>query len=640
MGKESDLFKAVKEGDIVKLQKLIQSDRRTSLKKGGDGGKGLDVNSIDKETGYTPLITATLAGNRKLVEYLIVSGANVNIPDIKGNTPLHLAVFSGSVELIDIFLQRSNKRITQNKDGNTPLHIACQSDLENKLFVINRLLHADARQLNIRNKDELTPLDVAAMFNKKDAVSILLDFDEKRTNNTHAIVAAAIRGNNDVVELLLNYGISPNSISEISGSGPMHEAVRFYRIKVFEVLLKFGGSPKLKNSLGEVPENMIKDLPLPTARKFAQLIKDLSSAPPQIPKFTNLSQMQNISKDISINYPVLPCNKLWTENSEMYCSSCTEKNPNTHAIDDNHQTFWVIPEVHHAWTVLDLQYDHMITGITIYGWNSPQMVKTFQLQTSDNIQGPWMTFFSGQCVQSGSEDPKVDGTPQTFSEFSVKTRYLRFYILDNHGGKSICFQGLQLYGVDCRVIETFLKLGFAQYSDSFINKGYNNYSKMLELTMEDIREVIHEEMDNLCLYATIQEFRKKEYKVNKISWLREPAMSGVTNQPLPAFSVQCDPMASSQVCVKVIGDEVIKGVTSVNLVPSTLHEASVAIFDNITITKAGSWQILVYSVENTDVHILAPNVITIKAGGRPSSEIEAQFDDIQRMLFEMQASLK
>lgn len=34
----------------------------------------------------------------------------------------------------------------------------------------------------------------------------------------------------------------------------------------------------------------------------------------------------------------------------------------------NLQTLWVMQEVHHAWTVLDLHHHHTITGITIYGW--------------------------------------------------------------------------------------------------------------------------------------------------------------------------------------------------------------------------------------------------------------------------------
>lgn len=70
-----------------------------------------------------------------------------------------------------------------------------------------------------------------------DAVSVLLDSDfnqeeaqRKSTKvNTLAMVEAAIRGNKEVVELLLNYGYDPNLPDPAKDTTPLMEAVRFIR---------------------------------------------------------------------------------------------------------------------------------------------------------------------------------------------------------------------------------------------------------------------------------------------------------------------------------------------------------------------------------------------------------------------------
>ena len=64
-----------------------------------------------------------------------------------------------------------------------------------------------------------------------DAVSVLLDHDSSLKSNKVAVVEAAIRGYNSVVELLLDYGIDPNGIDDLRelGTAPLIEAVRFHR---------------------------------------------------------------------------------------------------------------------------------------------------------------------------------------------------------------------------------------------------------------------------------------------------------------------------------------------------------------------------------------------------------------------------
>ena len=77
-----------------------------------------------------------------------------------------------------------------------------------------------------------------------------------------ALINAAIKGYFDIVLLLLNYGVNPNKIDVITGSGPLHEAVRYNdikdeksqqeRLKIVQYLALYGADPELPNQKNEV----------------------------------------------------------------------------------------------------------------------------------------------------------------------------------------------------------------------------------------------------------------------------------------------------------------------------------------------------------------------------------------------------
>ena len=52
----------------------------------------------------------------------------------------------------------------------------------------------------------------------------------------------------------------------------------------------------------------------------------------------------------------------------------------------------------------------------------------------------------------------------------MKVQYLRLYIVDNHGGNSICFQGMQLHGADCQVFDVLRSCQQQELADSFVEK--------------------------------------------------------------------------------------------------------------------------------------------------------------------------
>ena len=98
----------------------------------------------------------------------------------------------------------------------------------------------------------------------KGALRVLLDFSPQlaEKNCWSPLFYASLRGDFDLSYLLLTFGVNPNLIDEKTGTGILHEAVRYenksepqpnpQRLKIIRYLTMYGGNPELKNSKKEV----------------------------------------------------------------------------------------------------------------------------------------------------------------------------------------------------------------------------------------------------------------------------------------------------------------------------------------------------------------------------------------------------
>ncbi|XP_033746494.1 uncharacterized protein LOC117331737 [Pecten maximus] len=652
MGKEVDLLNAVKDNDQKKLQKLLLPDkgyqvRRTTMPSSTriPGGRirvkldhiNINCREVTGSSGYTPLILAVQNGNKDMAETLLFHSADVDFPDNKGNTPLHLAVFSGQADMVELLLQNNAKVDIQNSDGNTPVHIISQCDYDHRIKIMLKLLKVSP-MLYTRNKTQATPLDLAAMFNKKDIMSIMLDQDPSLKYNTTAIIESAIRGHTEIVQLLLDYGVSPNGISDLKETGPLHEATRFCRVEVAKILLKYGANPAVRNMKNESPQSLANGLPKIKREEFLKLFEEFKvTGATATPRFIENENGEFFSAPQKC-YPELPTDPSWTRNTPEYCNSSTPNNPNTNLLDGNLRTFWIMQDAHHVWTVLDLRHSHTLTGITIYGWDSPKMVKCFEIQRGCNIEGPWTTTGSFVCKRTGRSDPKDDAVGQSFKGFEASSRYWRLQVLSNHGDSYTCFQGMTLCGSDDRVADTINKLGFTQYIDKFVCKGCNTYRKFLLQDDDDLQEVCTED-DVQTLSKELKRLRKAEFKLLHPKWKQPPPCSITTGEIIPDMVVEGDVGCTDKLTLSVEGGcDVLRGNLTTNLETTRVQAKPIATFTGITLSTDGTYRVLVHSESNPNITLRAPADIQTKPSSNLSKENKDAFENLEAMLNDLAMS--
>ena len=234
----------------------------------------------------------------------------------------------------------------------------------------------------------------------EDAIRVILNYNTKLSQScSRALVNAAIKGYFDIVLLLLDFGVNPNKIDKITGTGPQHEAVRYndtneqsreIRLKIVQYLAMYGADPELQNTQGETPMMLALLKPLNTVDGYTNSLKAFYKTPHKMPKFIN-PNASTLNELISTpNYPLLRPRKNWTRNDFRFCSQGSPGTPTIHPvtnlIDGNLHTMWVVSGNKYMWVVFDLKADHVITKIRMYAWMSKEMPAECFFQASNSLE--------------------------------------------------------------------------------------------------------------------------------------------------------------------------------------------------------------------------------------------------------------
>ena len=108
---KTNLWVAVAVGDIRSVRKFLR--------------KGYDVNAVNKDSGTTPLQSASLFGHNDVVQLLIGEGADVNqVNPTNGSTALHLAALFGRTEVVRTLLTNGATVAVFDDNGSLPIDAA------------------------------------------------------------------------------------------------------------------------------------------------------------------------------------------------------------------------------------------------------------------------------------------------------------------------------------------------------------------------------------------------------------------------------------------------------------------------------------------------------------------------------------
>ncbi|XP_051940724.1 caskin-1-like isoform X4 [Hippocampus zosterae] len=280
MGKDQELFQAVKTEDLLTVQRLLQRPRPGKAKLLG-AAKRVNVNIQDAD-GLSPLHHAALSGNKEMISLLLEAQAAVDIKDNKGMRPLHYAAWQGKTEPLKMLLKAGSSVNGQSDEGQIPLHLSAQHG------------HYDGSEMLLQHQSNTcisdtagkTPLDLACEFGRVAVVQLLLSSNMCATmlepkpsdpNGVSPLHLAAKNGHIDVIRLLIQAGIDINRQSE-SGTA-LHQAALCGKTEVVRLLLESGISAGVRNTLSQTALDIVNQFTTTQAsREIKQLLRDASAA--------------------------------------------------------------------------------------------------------------------------------------------------------------------------------------------------------------------------------------------------------------------------------------------------------------------------------------------------------------------------
>ncbi|CAF2591790.1 unnamed protein product [Rotaria sp. Silwood2] len=285
-----ELFEACRNGDLVKVKKLISPEsinaqdvlgrKSTPLHfSSGFGRKDvveylLNQNAnvhMKDDGGLIPLHNAASFGHAEVVQLLLNYHSDVNALDSWNFSPLAEAASKGKVDVCLILLQHGADPNIKNSDGKSALDLAdsstrpvltgeyrkdelleaARSGNEEKLLSLLTLANVNCHASDGRKS---TPLHLAAGYNRLAICKILLEHGAdvlcKDKGGLVPLHNAASYGHYEVAELLIKHGAHVNAC-DLWQYTPIHEAASKSRIDVCTLLLSHGADPTLANCHGK-----------------------------------------------------------------------------------------------------------------------------------------------------------------------------------------------------------------------------------------------------------------------------------------------------------------------------------------------------------------------------------------------------
>ncbi|ELP85400.1 rap GTPase-activating protein, putative [Entamoeba invadens IP1] len=250
--------------------------------------KKFGVNDEDVN-GRTFLYYACEKGYKNLVEFLIQKGANVNCCDENRYSPLHKALSVEKIDpaIVNLLLDHGADRALKNERMNTPLHYLCRvKNLKDYFSILQAIVNKGSAEdttnfINIANSSGETVLNIICS-NSMDLESIKFlcekgaDANHQANNETFPLYNAVMKGNTELIDLLLKYGASVGQtykgkpLSDVAAEkGQMEKLVNIIKERYSDGVLSDETITKVGSSFLNIPfpverwtDSVMKTMPL------------------------------------------------------------------------------------------------------------------------------------------------------------------------------------------------------------------------------------------------------------------------------------------------------------------------------------------------------------------------------------------
>jgi len=229
------LLASAGDGDVDRLRSQLESGvdieqspdtgpfaGYTALHVASMGGKKRVVDFLVKRGGnlnaqtigmqFTPLYLSLMFGHNRIADFLLTNGADPNIASANGYSPLHLAVANGNHKATEQLITAGAKVNARTPDGHTPLHSA----VSHGPMDVSQLLVNHGANLNAKDSKGWTPLAMAVSGDHLNVLKYLVKqgADPTLENNygwTLLHLAVTDEGDKDITKYLLEHGLNPST---------------------------------------------------------------------------------------------------------------------------------------------------------------------------------------------------------------------------------------------------------------------------------------------------------------------------------------------------------------------------------------------------------------------------------------------